>query len=484
MATLRRDLENTTHLKGDLERRLETAQAEAGLVKSRFEDLQFKFDESTKSMCALSEFNTNLRVESVRHEGQCQLLLEAESVFKRQASANEMELMHCRSTISVMEQEVLTSQNRVRDLERRLSETSRQITSLEASERDLQNLVCALRTEVADARARLLLTDVELNQAYEANQSRKQAEEIKRLEVAVQSYVHETDRLHTALIASEAKIESNSVELNELKAQAKVLKTQDLCLRQALIDYDKFNANCEKKITELEAVVDYLSTLLQSIVKWEKEMTSGNIAEKRVVQLRTLENSKLEDEIHDLRAESKDLRAQIAKTLEGSEGKASRVAQLEASQAETKAQIRSLQIRCEKAKDEYSEAQAENMRLKMLLQQADQAAMQLEIEVSKATQNEQTISEQQKAISMLTAESKDLRVQIVYLTKQLELAVADLEVEAKQTEHFTKSFLDLSRRLQDREDNNGQIQVLNVVSDSMTKIDSAKGSNGDSQQFL
>jgi hypothetical protein len=120
----------------------------------------------------------------------------------------------------------------------------------------------------------------------------------------------------------------------------------------------------------------------------------------------------------------------------------------------------------------------------MLLQQADQAAMQLEIEVSKATQNEQTISEQQKAISMLTAESKDLRVQIVYLTKQLELAVADLEVEAKQTEHFTKSFLDLSRRLQDREDNNGQIQVLNVVSDSMTKIDSAKGSNGNSQQFL
>lgn len=206
-------------------------------------------------------------------------------------------------------------------------------------------------------------------------------------------------------------------------------------------------------------------------------MASGNIAEKRVVQLRTLENFKLEDEIYDLRA-------QIAKTLEGSEEKASRVAQLEASQAETKAQIRSLQIRCEKAKDEYSEAQAENMRLKMLLQQADQAGMQLEIEVSRATQNEQTISEQQKAISMLTAESKDLRVQIVYLTKQLELAVADLEVEAKQTEHFTKSFLDLSRRLQDREDNNGQIQVLNVVSDSMTKIDSAKGSNGDSQQFL
>jgi hypothetical protein len=71
-----------THIKNDLERRLETVQAEAGMVKSWFEDSQFKFDESTKSLCALSEFNTNLRVESVTHEGHCQLLLEAESASK------------------------------------------------------------------------------------------------------------------------------------------------------------------------------------------------------------------------------------------------------------------------------------------------------------------------------------------------------------------------------------------------------------------
>ena len=71
-----------THIKNDLERRLETVQAEAGMVKSWFEDLQFKFDESPKSLCALSEFNTNLRVESVTHEGHCQLLLEAESASK------------------------------------------------------------------------------------------------------------------------------------------------------------------------------------------------------------------------------------------------------------------------------------------------------------------------------------------------------------------------------------------------------------------
>jgi hypothetical protein len=80
-------------------------------------------------MTHMSEFNTNLRVERVTHQGQCQLLLEAESVY-----------MRCRSTISELEDEMLTSQNRVRGLERRLSETSRQITSLGASERDLRIL--------------------------------------------------------------------------------------------------------------------------------------------------------------------------------------------------------------------------------------------------------------------------------------------------------------------------------------------------------
>ena len=93
---------------------------------------------------------------------------------------------------------MLTSQNRVGDLDRRLSETSRQITLLEATESYLQNLVCALRTELADARARLLLTDIELKQADEENQSIQRAEEIPRPEVAVQAYLLETDRLRTA----------------------------------------------------------------------------------------------------------------------------------------------------------------------------------------------------------------------------------------------------------------------------------------------
>ncbi len=47
---------------------------------------------------------------------------------------------------------------------------------------------------------------------------------------------------------------------------------------------------------------------------------------------------------------------------------------------------------------------------------------------------------------MLTAEIKELKMQITCPTHELELAVGDLEVEARQTQRFTKSFLDLSRR--------------------------------------
>ena len=71
--------------------------------------------------------------------------------------------------------------------------------------------------------------------------------------------------------------------------------------------------------------------------------------------------------------------------------------------------VRSLQIRCEKAKDEYSEAeaQAENMRLKMLLQQADQAAMQLEIEVSNAWDEEMQDGDDDAAAQRCLAALRD-----------------------------------------------------------------------------
>ena len=60
--------------------------------------------------------------------------------------------------------------------------------------------------------------------------------------------------------------------------------------------------------------------------------------------------------------------------------------------------------------------------------------------------SEQEAREQQQTISVLTEEIKELKMQIACLTHELELAVGDLEVEARQTQRFTKSFLDLSRR--------------------------------------
>jgi hypothetical protein len=79
-----------------------------------------------------------------------------------------------------------------------------------------------------------------------------------------------------------------------------------------------------------------------------------------------------------------------------------------------------------------------------------QVATQLQQHVTRAAQSEQEARQQQQqqeqTISVITAEIKELKMQIACLTHELELAVGDLEVEARQTQRFTKSFLDLSRR--------------------------------------
>jgi chromosome segregation ATPase len=154
------------------------------------------------------------------------------------------------------------------------------------------------------------------------------------------------------------------------------------------------------------------------------------------------------------------LKAQLAAMKDSAAAKGNRLADLEASQAELRAQLRSLQIRFEKTKKELDKNLGENERLKVFLQEADNAALQLELEVGKATQNEKTVDEQEETIQLLAKEVKELKGQVLHLTKQLELAVEDLEVEAAQTERFTNCFMDLSERIGDREtDDNDQIRA-------------------------
>ena len=65
MATLRRDLENMTHMKNDLERRLETAQVEAGMMKGRAENFDRTLDETTKADNAAFVKNTELKCQQL-----------------------------------------------------------------------------------------------------------------------------------------------------------------------------------------------------------------------------------------------------------------------------------------------------------------------------------------------------------------------------------------------------------------------------------
>jgi len=187
----------------------------------------------------------------------------------------------------------------------------------------------------------------------------------------------------------------------------------------------------------------------QAIAKMEEDIES---LEGKV---RALEAQKVVDST---------LHAQVEAMREGGEEKACRVTELEASLAEMRAQLRSQHMRFEKMKVEWSAANDEVERLACLLEEADGAAMQLEVENSAAKANEARAIEQEQVILSLNVECSDLRMQVMNLTKQLELAVADLETEAKQTERFTTCFLDLSHRLEDQPEGADSLQILNLSS--------------------
>jgi chromosome segregation ATPase len=168
------------------------------------------------------------------------------------------------------------------------------------------------------------------------------------------------------------------------------------------------------------------------------------------------------DHAEQLAAENAFLHAQLAAMQDGANEKSSRMTELESSLAELRAQLRSQQMRFEKMKREWSGANDEVERLTRLLEEADGAAMQLELENGAAKTNERKVVEQEQTILALNADCRELQMQVMNLTKQLELAVADLETEAKQTERFTACFLDLSHKLEDHTD--GDVQILNLES--------------------
>jgi hypothetical protein len=198
MATLRRDLENMTHMKNDLDCRLETAQAEAGMIKSRAEDLDRTLDETTKAGDAACVTNAELRGElATLHasylamvQASCRLAKEAEEskheVDKCKKEADEhknaasllakvtkdarkeasdarqelqaamdisnMQLKECedevvrgRRALAEVVTELASSQSRVRELERRLEEAAKEGAALKTSKDDLHATVASFQ---------------------------------------------------------------------------------------------------------------------------------------------------------------------------------------------------------------------------------------------------------------------------------------------------------------------------------------------------
>ena len=96
-------LDDMTQMKNDLERRLETTQAEAGMHERRAADFDSKLAQTTRSLSTLSTANVDLKGEIMRLKGDC--------------TSKEEELSQCRSKILGFQQEISALQSLVVDWE-------------------------------------------------------------------------------------------------------------------------------------------------------------------------------------------------------------------------------------------------------------------------------------------------------------------------------------------------------------------------------
>ena len=347
-----------------------------------------------------------------------------------------------------LETRLVAENEKKAELSAQLAETSSQLASSQSHHQLLQGALTDWKEKSAADKARIELMEI-WESCSRSEPSRASIEKI------LEGAVHETERLRTALIEAEAKKEASAFKVRDLEGQNAALAKQNHTLRQEVQNQEVQSASYKKKIVELEAQVDNITTLVQKIYAAPMQahfrapalpLSPNSAADVPMQQLKSA-NAKLV-------SENSALKAQVQALHQDSCGNAARLAELEAVNDDLRGLTHSLQIRMEKASDNMAEAQAENDRLASLLQEADKAAMQLERQTGRLAESQQKIRDQDGRIAQLLAEIKELKAQVKYLTKQLEMAVEDLETEAKQTERFTNTFFDWSQRFNDGSNGN------------------------------
>ena len=419
-------------------------QNQKGLVEieKQTADLQRQLDDATKASNDASTSNAVLRSELSILQAAHRTLEETAGRMKEEAADTDKELTRARVAFKEMEEELAQVHVRARELDRRLAEYSTENVSLKATNVESQAAVASLREQAASDKVRMEAMSSTISAGEEG--SKAMAEEVKRLETALQlekkareAFEQEIAGLSIAILKQDSRLLSHSKNSqNDLEGRVESVKLEGEVIKS--------------RVQELELLLDDSTTALeQASKKVIREAQEHEAAAALALQYKATMDSQAEMQQR-MASQNSTLLADLAALKEEHDKKVLGLSASEALQAEMQTNIKSLHLQIQNMQEHLGTALSDKDRLQMLLQEADTAALQLQLDVNRAADAEAKIITQDKTIKDLSAECNELKMQVMFLTRQLELAVADLETEAKQTEQFTNSFLNLSQSLQPR----------------------------------
>ena len=405
-------------------------------------DLMLRLDDATKASNDASTSNAVLRSELSILQAAHRTLEETAGRMKEEAADTDKELTRARVAFKEMEEELAQVHVRARELDRRLAEYSTENVSLKATNVESQAAVASLREQAASDKVRMEAMSSTISAGEEG--SKAMAEEVKRLETALQlekksreAFEQEIAGLSIAILKQDSRLLSHSKNSqNDLEGRVESVKLEGEVIKS--------------RVQELELLLDDSTTALeQASKKVIREAQEHEAAAALALQYKATMDSQAEMQQR-MASQNSTLLADLAALKEEHDKKVLGLSASEALQAEMQTNIKSLHLQIQNMQEHLGTALSDKDRLQMLLQEADTAALQLQLDVNRAADAEAKIITQDKTIKDLSAECNELKMQVMFLTRQLELAVADLETEAKQTEQFTNSFLNLSQSLQPR----------------------------------
>jgi predicted nucleic acid-binding Zn-ribbon protein len=212
-----------------IEGRLETALAEASVMKSRAEDLDSTLDQTTKAGNAVCVTNVELR-------GELDTLQASYRVLVEEVEEYEQELVRGRSALAEVEKELTRAQTRVRELEQRLEKATKEGAALKTSKDELQATVASMREQGGYDKTRIAFME---EMIAAGDSSKAVTVEVKRLEAARQLERDAQEACEREMATLRRDLENMTHMKNDLERQLETAQVEAGMMKGRAEDLDR-----------------------------------------------------------------------------------------------------------------------------------------------------------------------------------------------------------------------------------------------------